>query len=192
MLKEALLVPGRGHGVLVADDDAEVRDAVDDGLRREGFAVWLAADGQEALDVYHDHCETIDVVLLDVCMPGLDGPQTLAALQELTPQIRCCFMTGCLGSYTEQKLRHLGADEVFMKPFRLSEVAQVLRTMTHPGKLSPPAVGGALTACPRAASAGCRIWRSRRITAGAATNPGSMARAEMRWAKRARALFDGL
>jgi CheY-like chemotaxis protein len=134
MLKDALLAVGRGHGVLVVDDDADVRDALDAGLRREGFAVWLAADGQAALDLYRNHSETIDVVLLDVRMPGLDGPQTLAALQQLTPQIRCCFMTGYLGSHSTQELRRLGADAVLMKPFHLSEVARVLRTMTHPGR----------------------------------------------------------
>ena len=138
MLKEALRAPGRAHGILVADDDPEVRDAVHDGLRRQGFSVWLAADGQAALDLYRNHCETIDVALLDVCMPGLDGPQTLAALQELTPRIRCCFMTGYLGRYTEQGLRHLGAEAVFTKPFRLAEVAQTLRTMARPPHLSRP------------------------------------------------------
>ena len=138
MLDGALLVPGLGNDILVADDDAEVRDAVHDGLRRQGYSVWLAADGQEALDLYRNHCETIDVALLDVCMPGLDGPQTLAALQALTPRIRCCFMTGYLGRYTEQGLRHLGAEAVFTKPFRLAEVAQTLRTMARPARLSGP------------------------------------------------------
>jgi CheY-like chemotaxis protein len=47
--------------------------------------VWLAAGGQEALDLYQRHREAIDVVLLDVRMPGLDGPQTLAALRALNP-----------------------------------------------------------------------------------------------------------
>ncbi len=138
MTPETLLVPPRPHGVLVADDDAEVRDAVDDGLRWKGFTAWLAAHGREALDVFRHQRDSIDAVLLDVCMPGLDGPQTLAALQELTPQIRCCFMSGYLGSYTEQGLRHLGADAVFMKPFRLSQVAQVLRTVARPANLSRP------------------------------------------------------
>ena len=136
MLNNALLVRGRGRGVLVVDDDPEVREAVKEGLRLHGFAVWLAADGQEALDLYRYHCETIDVALVDVCMPGLDGPRTLAALQVLSPKIRCCFMTGYLGTYTEQGLRRLGADAVFMKPFLLSEVAEVLRTVARPANVS--------------------------------------------------------
>jgi len=126
MSPAALRTTRRQHGVLIADDEAEVRDVLHDKLQQEGFSVWLAADGQEALDLYRNHCETIDVVLLDVRMPALDGPQTLAALQEITPQVRCCFMSGYLGSYTEENLRDLGAATVFAKPFRLAEVAHVL------------------------------------------------------------------
>lgn len=126
MKSEALLARPRPHGVLIADDEEDVRDVLHDKLRQEGFSVWLAADGREALDLYRNHCETIDVALLDVRMPGLDGPQTLVALREITPHVRCCFMSGYLGSYSEEKLRSLGAAEVFAKPVRLDEVTQVL------------------------------------------------------------------
>ena len=52
----------------------------------------------------------------------------LAALQELEPQI--AFMSGHLGSSTEERLRDLGAATVILKPFRLTEVAQVVRELT--------------------------------------------------------------
>ncbi len=117
----------RPHGVLVADDDAEIRDAMHSGLLREGFAVWSAANGREALDIYRFQHGAIDVVLLDVCMPELDGPRTLMALQELVPDIRCCFITGYLDNYTSRGLRRLGAATVVRKPFHLSELADVLR-----------------------------------------------------------------
>jgi CheY-like chemotaxis protein len=95
-------------------------------MRQQGFAVWLAAGGGEALDLYRRHRRAIDVVLMDVRMPGLDGPQTLAAIQELNPQVRCCFMSGGLGSYTERGLRDLGAAALIGKPFRLAEVVRAL------------------------------------------------------------------
>jgi CheY-like chemotaxis protein len=123
---EPLGATSRKCGILVADDEAWVRGVLDIGMRREGFAVWLAANGYEALEMYRRQRETIDAVLLDIRMPGLDGPQTLAALQELNPQIRCCFMSGDLGDYTESELHDLGAAAFFPKPFHLAEVAQVL------------------------------------------------------------------
>jgi len=130
---DAVLTTTRKCGVLVADDEPDIRNVLELGLQQEGFSVWLAADGQEALDLYRGHCETIDVVLLDVRMPRLDGPRTLAALQELTPQIPCCFMSGFLGEYTEAELRTQGARAVLEKPFRLPEVAQVLRRLADDG-----------------------------------------------------------
>src|SRR3954470_11871134 len=72
---------GRRRGVLVVDDEECVRDVLDAMLRQQGFAVWLAADGWEALEVYRLHLAAIDLVLLDVRMPGLDGPATLTALR---------------------------------------------------------------------------------------------------------------
>jgi CheY-like chemotaxis protein len=123
---ERSLVTARACGILVVDDEEGVRGVLKVRMRQQGFTVWLAADGQEALDLYRRHREDIDVVLLDVRMPGRDGPQTLAALQQLNPQIRCCFMSGDLGSYTEERLRGLGAAAVLPKPFHLDEVAQAL------------------------------------------------------------------
>jgi CheY-like chemotaxis protein len=134
---EAPYATPRTYGVLVVDDEGGLRGVLDVGMRQEGFAVWLAANGREALDLYRRHRETIDVVLLDVLMPGLDGPQTLAALQALNPQIRSCFMSGDLGSYTEERLRGLGAAAILQKPFRLAEVAQVLRQLASHGRCEP-------------------------------------------------------
>ena len=119
----------RRPGVLVVDDEDCVRGALAAGLRREGYAVWLAADGQDGLAVYWSHHADIDVVLLDVRMPNLDGPQTLAALRELNPRVRCCFMSGNLGDYTESELRELGAAGLLHKPFPLAEVAHILGPM---------------------------------------------------------------
>ena len=152
MTSEAPLVHPRPHGVLVVDDDADVREVLHEKLRQEGFSVWLAADGREALDVYHNHCETIDVALLDVRMPGLDGPQTLAALQKVTPQIRCCFMSGCLGRHSEEKLRDLGAAAVFSKPFWPDGVAHVLGELVRNGKCSMRPSGGSETLTTKEAS----------------------------------------
>ena len=125
----------RAYGILAVDDEEGVRDLLNTSLRRDGFAVWVAANGEEALGLYWHHGQDIDVVLMDVRTPGLDGPQTLAALQVLNPRIRCCFMSGDLGSYTEEGLRSLGAAAVLRKPCRLAEVAQVLGELSSKAAL---------------------------------------------------------
>jgi CheY-like chemotaxis protein len=123
--------PHRAYGLLIVDDEWHVRGMLEVGMRHEGFAVWTAATGQEALDLYRTQGEVIDVVLMDVRMPGLDGPQTLTALRDQDPQIRCAFMSGDLGDYTTESLCSVGAVAVLRKPFLLREVAEMLRELAR-------------------------------------------------------------
>jgi len=136
-LLEAARASPRTHGVLVVDDDEGVRGVRNDALRHQGFAVRQADDGYEALVIYWQFREVIDVVLMDVRIPGLDGPQTLATLQELNPEIRCCFMSGHLGDYTERGLREQGAAAVLQKPIHSTEVASMLWAMASHAKWNP-------------------------------------------------------
>src|SRR5262245_47568164 len=83
----------RHPGILIADNLGLVLTLLKFELEPRGFKVWLAVDGEDALDLYRRHSTEIDVVLLDVHLSGLDGPDTLAALQRLSPDILACFMT---------------------------------------------------------------------------------------------------
>ncbi len=115
-------------GVLLAEDEPVIRDLLGHLLRAKGFAVWSAADGREALDVYGRHRDDIRAVLLDVHMPRLDGPQTLRALRQLDPEVRCCFITGTVGDGEEEEaLRALGPTAVLHKPCTPEELADALR-----------------------------------------------------------------
>jgi two-component system response regulator AtoC len=125
-LSAATVAPA-DYRILVVDDDDGVRRFLAAGLPREGFDVWLAANGREAADVLRACRPAIDVVLMDVQMPESDGPATLAALREQDPQVRCCFMSGNLGDHTEDGLRRLGTGEVLHKPFSPAEAGRVLR-----------------------------------------------------------------
>jgi DNA-binding response OmpR family regulator len=117
-------------GILVVDDDALVRALLDAFLRRNGFMAWFAANGEEALDLYQQHAASIALVLMDVCMPGLDGRQTLAALQEHDPAVRCCFISGGTGLYTRDDLLGQGALDLICKPFALGDLLAKLRQWT--------------------------------------------------------------
>lgn len=122
----------RHPGILIADDMGLVMTLLKFELEPRGFNVWLAVDGDDALDLYRQHRDEIDVVLLDVQMPGLDGPETLAVLQRLDPEVIACFMTGNLGIYTEKELLDRGAACVFHKPFHSADVAQFLKMLVEP------------------------------------------------------------
>jgi CheY-like chemotaxis protein len=115
--------------VLVVDDDHLVRIMVQLGLERKDFDVCLASNGREAIHLYEQQRAHIDVVLLDVRMPGLDGPQTLDALRVLNPKVLVCFMSGDTGAYQQDELQQRGAAHFIAKPFRLDELAKLLRRL---------------------------------------------------------------
>jgi CheY-like chemotaxis protein len=118
-------------GVLVADDEHIVRSILQLGLGRAGFEVWVAPNGRAAIDLYREHRENIAVVLLDVRMPGLDGPQTLDALRRLNPDVLACFMSGNTGVYDPEELLERGAASVIDKPFHLDQLVDILRLLAH-------------------------------------------------------------
>ena len=103
--------------VLVVDDEQEVRSFLELVLRRSGLTVRSAASGHEALELFRERHQSIRVALLDVQMPGMDGPATLAALREIDPKVECCFMSGDTGKYGPEELLGLGAAHLCRKPF---------------------------------------------------------------------------
>ncbi len=121
--------------ILVVEDEEAVRRMLAMALGHYGFDVRLAGSGAEAVRLYEQHHSSIAVVLLDVQMDGLDGPGTLAALQRINPQVRCCFMSGHTGRYTSGQLQAMGAAHVLPKPFSsLHDLARTLRDVAADGE----------------------------------------------------------
>lgn len=128
-LSERALTDTDRLGVLVVDDDPFVRDMLRKFLEHQGFHVWTAQNGEQALELLPKHGERIAVVLLDVQMPGLDGPHTLEGIQAFNPHLPVCFMTGHLGHYEPDELLRKGARHLFSKPFHLDEVVRIVRRL---------------------------------------------------------------
>jgi CheY-like chemotaxis protein len=112
--------------LLVVDDEVAIGTLLKVALRRQGFDVLVASSGREALEVYRQRHEAIALILMDVRMPGLSGPETLDLLRQIKPDVRCCFMTGYSGEYTEKDLLERGAAFIFAKPFILAELTRIL------------------------------------------------------------------
>jgi anti-anti-sigma factor len=147
MLDGVLSAPARrrpDHGILVADDDELVRHLLHGALRRYGFRVVLAATGRDAAErLRQDPCG-IALVLLDVNMPGLSGPATLALLRAISPGLTCCFMTGDQRPYAVETLLAFGAARVLAKPFSVSDVLHILRDLAGGAGVWPRDKGATL------------------------------------------------
>ena len=105
--------------VLLVDDDADIRAIARLSLERIGGWEVVEADGGEAALAAVPRGESFDAVLLDVMMPGLDGPATLARLREghLQPAVPIVFLTAKSQHAECERLLALGAAGTIAKPF---------------------------------------------------------------------------
>ena len=124
--------------VLVVEDQAAIGIMLELALRQFGFTVHLAGGGREALEAFSRHSDSIDVVLLDVQMPDLDGPETLAALRRVNLSVPVVFMSGHIGHHSPEDLLELGATCLLHKPFNLDELSQLLWQLAGGPSRPPP------------------------------------------------------
>jgi two-component system OmpR family response regulator len=117
--------------VLVVEEDDAVRGVIAVILNECGFAVLQAVSGRDAVDVYAKRGPTINAVLLDVGMEGMDGPATLIALRSINPHVRCYFMTGGGGRYDDAALRAMGGACVLHKPFQTAQLVHALEEVAR-------------------------------------------------------------
>jgi hypothetical protein len=80
--------------VLIADDEGPVRRAAVQILLRKGYNVMEASDGEEAVRVFQDNLDAIDLVFLDMTMPGLSGLEALEQMRDLRPKLKSLVASG--------------------------------------------------------------------------------------------------
>jgi DNA-binding response OmpR family regulator len=119
------MVPNR---VLVVEDDAGVRGLLQTVLEDEGLEIVLAADGEEGLQL----ARAVDpaVVLIDVMMPGLGGPEVIRRLRRPDGSLpfAVLVLTGAVESV--QRLRdELGVDAILEKPFDITKLAERVKSL---------------------------------------------------------------
>jgi DNA-binding response OmpR family regulator len=110
--------------ILVVEDHNDIRNRLALALREFGFAVREASTGEAAVDIFRT--VRIDFVLMDLQLPDTDGLKTLAAMQDIDPQIVCCFMSFAIDSVFAKQLVRMGAFAALQKPFQLSELRRLI------------------------------------------------------------------
>ena len=126
--------------ILVCDDDKQIVDAIDIYLTGEGFQVIKAYDGYEALEIIET--DSVDLMIVDVMMPGLDGIRTTLKVRE-TSSIPIIILSAKSEDTDKILGLNIGADDYLSKPFSpLELVARVksqLRRYTQLGNMSQQA-----------------------------------------------------
>ena len=126
--------------ILVCDDDKDIVEAIEIYLTQEGYHILKAYDGQEALDILNS--ETVDLLIIDVMMPRLDGIRATVKIRECNPLP--IIILSAKSEDTDKILGlNIGADDYITKPFNplelIARVKSQLRRYTQLGSAAPAA-----------------------------------------------------
>ncbi|PWH82947.1 response regulator transcription factor [Brumimicrobium oceani] len=120
-------------GVLILDDEEEIRELLEYNLTKHGFKCYLASDGKEGLEVLAQEKDNINLVLLDVMMPIMDGIEVCEIIRKNPnyDSILICFLTARNEDYSQVAGLDAGADDYIAKPLKpkvlISRINALLR-----------------------------------------------------------------
>jgi DNA-binding NtrC family response regulator len=113
--------------ILIVDDEEGVRRSLEKLLQRDGYDVFLAENGMEAIDIVRQHVNEIETVICDFKMPGLDGLETLIEIGNINPEIIKIILTGYATLDRAIESVNSGIDGFLTKPFDNKEIRLKLK-----------------------------------------------------------------
>lgn len=121
----------RKQVILLVDDESLMQELAKDLLEEHGFHVIVAGDGMEAIDIFRRHRDEIDLVILDMLMPKLDGGQTYLEMKKIKSDVKAFFCT----AYTPQEVIGPLLEEeslrALQKPFQPAELVRMVQEMLN-------------------------------------------------------------
>jgi CheY-like chemotaxis protein len=127
-----------GHGVvLVVDDDDYILQAVYVALESYGYSALLANSGAAAIELFEEHRDQIDLVLLDMLMPGMSGEETFRALRAIRPDVKVLLSTGYAPDEAAQRFTEEGLVGFLRKPYDPDELASEVQRILERGNAMP-------------------------------------------------------
>ena len=119
--------------ILVVDDEEMIREVGKAMVQKLGYQVLVATSGEKALEAIANPNQRIDLVLLDLIMPDMDGGQTFDRIRELQPQIPVMLSSGYALDGQAAEIMNRGCDGFIQKPFNLSELSKKIRNILDAG-----------------------------------------------------------
>jgi DNA-binding NtrC family response regulator len=113
------------HSILVVDDEVEICDLLQSFLAQEGYQVFTATNGVEAISLGKQN--ELDLALLDIKMPGMDGIEVFRKLKKVRKDLGVIILTGYGTLGTAKEAMRLGAYEYLTKPFDLGLVKNIIQ-----------------------------------------------------------------
>jgi len=120
------LIYGAGT-ILLVDDEEMITDVAGEMLSRLGYRVLIAKSGEEAVDIMRTHARKIDLVVLDLIMPGMSGDKAFDLIRQIQPEIPVLLSSGYALNGQATGVMNKGCDGFIQKPFSLPELSQKIR-----------------------------------------------------------------
>lgn len=124
--REKMLVGG-SETILLVDDEQQVIDVQRELLERLGYRVFVARSGAEAIKIYLEQKDSIDLVVLDLIMPGMDGGETFEELKQIDPEIRAILVSGYAEDDRTKEVISQGISGFIQKPYTPQLFCQEIR-----------------------------------------------------------------
>ena len=118
---------GGDETILLVDDESDLRELGKAILSRRGYRVLTAQTGEDALEIYEAQDSGIDLVILDISMPGMGGKACLERLRRLNPDIKVVIASGYSGDASANNMVDSGAAAFITKPFSRSDLLNLIR-----------------------------------------------------------------
>jgi len=126
---EAAEPVGGNETVLVVDDDEMVLSMLEESLVLLGYTVLTAGNGKDAVDIYRQGRDRIDLVLLDYMMPGMDGEDAYGELRKINADVRVLVISGYDEESKVKPLLEAGVDGFIQKPVDLCKLSRAVRNV---------------------------------------------------------------
>ena len=127
MTNEFKSLPGGNETILIVDDHETIWDFLIEALQHLGYSVLLAENGLDAIEIYKENPNEIDLVLLDMVMPKLGGHQTFYKIKEMDTNAKVLLSSGYVSEEEVNDLLEQGAKGFLPKPHRIAVMASAVR-----------------------------------------------------------------
>ena len=122
---------GKGKTILLVEDEEYVYEVSMLMLKRLGYTVLGAKSGAEAVDIFKSNMESIDLVLLDLVMPDMDGANTFNILKKIKFDVNVLLSTGYDEDETVEMLLAAGCNGYVQKPYTMNKLKDKLSTILN-------------------------------------------------------------
>jgi len=118
---------GKEETILLVDDETVILDVGEEILNALGYKVFLALGGNEAIEIYKENKDKIDLVILDMVMPGMGGGGTYKVLKSINPDIKVMLSSGYNISGKAAEIMKHGVNDFIQKPFTMTKLSHKIR-----------------------------------------------------------------